>query len=154
MIKATYVCTTLRQKCPNTEFFLVRVFPYSARIRENMGHNKLPIWILFTHSMTSLLPTYWTLLPLSYFYIYQTCCKSSEYWGDLVHFPAPSPKSKKTYPEKNSLHFSQNFFPLYFGMRLSKPNPKHQNFFLKKFLIFFRKMFSPHFRMTAHRALR
>ena len=48
----------LREKCPNTEFFLVRIFPhsdgirtgispYSVRIRENTDRKKLGIWTLF-----------------------------------------------------------------------------------------------------------
>ena len=39
---------TLREKCPNTEFFLVRIFPHSDWIRENMDQKKLRIWTLFT----------------------------------------------------------------------------------------------------------
>ena len=35
---------TLREKCPNTEFFLVRIFPH-------MDQNKLRIWTLFTQSV-------------------------------------------------------------------------------------------------------
>ena len=38
---------TLREKCPNTEYFLVRIFLYSVRIQENMDQKKLRIWILF-----------------------------------------------------------------------------------------------------------
>ena len=50
---------TLREKCPNTEFFLVRIFPhldwirrrsispYSVRMRENADQKKLGIWTLF-----------------------------------------------------------------------------------------------------------
>ena len=34
---------TLREKCPNTEVFLVRIFPYSDWIRENTDQNKLSI---------------------------------------------------------------------------------------------------------------
>ena len=35
---------TLREKFPNTEFFLdVRIFPYSDRVRENTGNKKLRI---------------------------------------------------------------------------------------------------------------
>ena len=30
----------LRGKCPNTEFFLARIFLYSVRVQENMGQNK------------------------------------------------------------------------------------------------------------------
>ena len=48
----------LREKGPNTEFFLVGIFPhpdwirsifrYSVRMRENMDQKKLRIWTLFT----------------------------------------------------------------------------------------------------------
>ena len=51
---------TLREKCPNTEFFLVRIFPhsdwirrdtpylsYAARMRENTDQKKLRIRSLF-----------------------------------------------------------------------------------------------------------
>ena len=37
----------LREKCSNTEFFLVRIFPYSVRIWENTGQKKLRIGTLF-----------------------------------------------------------------------------------------------------------
>ena len=52
------MCHTLREKCPNTEFFLVSIFsyscipyllrrsPYSFQIRENMDQKKLRIWTL------------------------------------------------------------------------------------------------------------
>ena len=39
---------TLREKCPNSEFFLVRIFSDSVRIRENADQRKLRIWTLFT----------------------------------------------------------------------------------------------------------
>ena len=51
---------SLQRKCPNAEFFLVRIFlysdwtrrftqsPYSVRIHENMDQKKLRIWTLFT----------------------------------------------------------------------------------------------------------
>ena len=38
----------LREKCPNTEFFLVRIFLYSVRILENTEQKKLGIWALST----------------------------------------------------------------------------------------------------------
>ena len=51
---------TLREKCPNTEFLLVRIShirneygeilrisPYSFRMWENTDQKKLPIWTLF-----------------------------------------------------------------------------------------------------------
>ena len=38
----------LREKCPNTEFFLVRILLYSVRIQENADQKKLRIWTLFT----------------------------------------------------------------------------------------------------------
>ena len=33
---------SLREKCPNTEFFLVCIFPWSVRIRQNMDQKKTP----------------------------------------------------------------------------------------------------------------
>ena len=38
---------TLREKSPNTEFFLVCIFPYSVQIRENMDQKKRRIWTFF-----------------------------------------------------------------------------------------------------------
>ena len=40
---------TLREKCLNTEFFLVRIFLYSVQIEENTDQKKLRIWTLFTY---------------------------------------------------------------------------------------------------------
>ena len=40
--------TSLREKSPNTKFFLLRKSPYSVRIRENADQKKLRIWTLFT----------------------------------------------------------------------------------------------------------
>ena len=37
----------LREKCPSTEFFLVRIFMYSDWIQENTDQKKLHIWVLF-----------------------------------------------------------------------------------------------------------
>ena len=37
---------TLREKCPNTEFFEVRIFLYSGRIQENTDQRKFRIWTL------------------------------------------------------------------------------------------------------------
>ena len=37
----------LREKCPNTEFFLVRIFLYSVQIQENTDQKKLRSWTLF-----------------------------------------------------------------------------------------------------------
>ena len=39
---------SLREKCPNTEFFLVRIFLYS-------GQKKLRIWTLFTQGVRQML---------------------------------------------------------------------------------------------------
>ena len=36
----TYLKKPPREKCPNTEFFLVRIFQYSVRIQENMDQKK------------------------------------------------------------------------------------------------------------------
>ena len=55
---------TLREKCPNTEFFLVRIFLYSVRIQENTDHKKLRIWTLFTQCILSLkksIQVFWQL---------------------------------------------------------------------------------------------
>ena len=38
----------MREKRPDKEFFLVRVFRYLARIGENTDQEKLRIWTLFT----------------------------------------------------------------------------------------------------------
>ena len=38
---------SLREKCPNTEFVLVRIFLYSVRIQENTDQKKIRIWTLF-----------------------------------------------------------------------------------------------------------
>ena len=56
-----FLVFTLREKCLNTEFFLVLIFlhsdyfwdlriksPYSVRIQKNTDQKKLSIWTLFT----------------------------------------------------------------------------------------------------------
>ena len=47
---------SLREKCPNTEFFLVRIFLYSVQIQENTDQKKLRIhiWTLFTQCISYL----------------------------------------------------------------------------------------------------
>ena len=55
-IEDKYATKTLREKCPNTEFFLVRIFLYSDWIQENMDQKKLRIWTLFTHCLSSNTP--------------------------------------------------------------------------------------------------
>ena len=42
------IALALREKCPNREFFLVRIFLYSVLMQENADQKKLPIWTLFT----------------------------------------------------------------------------------------------------------
>ena len=44
----TKVLYALCEKCPNTEYFLVHVFPYSVRMRKDTDQKKIRIWILFT----------------------------------------------------------------------------------------------------------
>ena len=67
---------SLREKCPNTDVFLVRIFlysdwinlrksPYLVRIQENTDQKKLRIWTLFTQ---------WMLLR-----VFQKCGKLSEF---------------------------------------------------------------------------
>ena len=46
-IFSKFTFLTLRENCPNTEFFLVRVFLYSVRIQENTDQKILRIWALF-----------------------------------------------------------------------------------------------------------
>ena len=43
-----YKDKTLREKCPNTELFLVRIFLYSDWKQENMDQKKLRIRTVFT----------------------------------------------------------------------------------------------------------
>ena len=38
----------LHENCPNTEFFLVPIFPYSVRMRKNRDQKKLLTWTIFT----------------------------------------------------------------------------------------------------------
>ena len=42
------LCKMLREKCQYTEFFLVRIFPYSGWKRENTDQKNLHIWALVT----------------------------------------------------------------------------------------------------------
>ena len=42
---------SLREKCPNTEFFMVRIFLYSNWIQENTGQKKPRIWTIFRRCM-------------------------------------------------------------------------------------------------------
>ena len=42
---------SLRENCPNTEFFLVCIFPHLDRIQENTDHKKLRIWTFFTQCL-------------------------------------------------------------------------------------------------------
>ena len=49
---------SLREKRPNTEFFLVRIFLYSDWIQENTDKKKLRIWTIFTQCIHYPSPTY------------------------------------------------------------------------------------------------
>ena len=44
-----FVHSTLGENCPNTGFFLVRIFPYSDGIRENANQTKIPYLDTFSH---------------------------------------------------------------------------------------------------------
>ena len=48
VVKLSQAIPTLREKCPNTEFFVVRIFLYSDWIQENADQKILCIWIPFT----------------------------------------------------------------------------------------------------------
>ena len=79
---------------------------------------------------------------------------SSGYWGYLGQFLTPSLKNKKIYSEKVSYIFPKKIF-LHFGMTADQavdqfPTPSqknkkikkwHKNPALKKFLIFFEKLY-------------
>ena len=43
LLSKSYWIISLREKCPNTEFFLVRIFLYSVRIKENTDQKNLRI---------------------------------------------------------------------------------------------------------------
>ena len=45
---------SLRENCPNTEFFLVRIFPHSDWMQENTDQIKLCIWTLFAQWVLSI----------------------------------------------------------------------------------------------------
>ena len=51
---------TLREKCPNTELFLARIFLCLVQIQENTDQKKLRIWTLFTQCVST--GTHWIAL--------------------------------------------------------------------------------------------
>ena len=55
------IALPLREKCPNTEFFLVGIFPYSVQMRENTDHTKLLIWTLFMQGTSWTQDVNWTI---------------------------------------------------------------------------------------------
>ena len=63
------ISATLRKKCPNAEFYLVRILPYEVRIRENTDQKKFRIWTLLTQHCLSW-STYFT--PMFPFYLTNT----------------------------------------------------------------------------------
>ena len=44
----SYFCHFLREKCPNTEIFLVRIFLYPVQMQGNAERKNLRVWTLFT----------------------------------------------------------------------------------------------------------
>ena len=46
---------SLREKCPNTEVFMVLIFLYLVQIQENKDREKLRIWTLFTQWIKKLI---------------------------------------------------------------------------------------------------
>ena len=46
------ITTSLLEKCPNMEIFLVRIFLYSVQVQKNTEQKKPCIWTLFTQCMT------------------------------------------------------------------------------------------------------
>ena len=69
---------TLREKCPNTEFFLVRIFLHSdwirkfIQIQENTNQKKFRIWILFTQC--SCAPMYECIIYVHFICLLGDCC--------------------------------------------------------------------------------
>ena len=61
-----FVHHLLREKCPNAEIFLVRIFMYSDWIEENTDQKQLRIWTIFTQ--WHCVKTEWTfaVVPSSY----------------------------------------------------------------------------------------
>ena len=64
---------SLREKCPNTEFFLVRIFLYSVRVQENTDQKKNPyldtFCVVFFRKMINLrcLKGFWIRLSIPVF---------------------------------------------------------------------------------------
>ena len=82
----------LREKCPNTEYFLVRIFLYSDWIQENTYQKNLCIWTLFTQwafscinlikdSLQKKFPSQFNNHPV--FYIWSDGC-ASQFWSRFV----------------------------------------------------------------------
>ena len=46
--------SSLREKCPTTELFLVRIFLYSVQIQENTAQKNHRIWTLFTQCFAQI----------------------------------------------------------------------------------------------------
>ena len=59
-IEKNNLSSSLREKCLNTEFFLVRIFLYSDWIQEYTDQKKFSIWTLFTQCMICLVQ--WTII--------------------------------------------------------------------------------------------
>ena len=53
ILNNTQSALALHEKCPKTEFFLVRIFLYSVLIQENTDQKKLRLWTLFTQCWLS-----------------------------------------------------------------------------------------------------
>ena len=52
-------CYSLYKKCPNMEFFLVRIFLYSVQIQERRDQRKLRFWTLFTQLLVKIWLHFW-----------------------------------------------------------------------------------------------
>ena len=103
----SYLEFSLREKCPNTEFFLVRIFPYSdwirgdsispysVRIHENTYQKKLRIWTLYTQCLFSIS---WIL----FFQILNF--NISELWNILCVFESSKREQFKTQTRWDALH--------------------------------------------------
>ena len=132
---------SLREKCPNTEFFLVRIFPYSVWMRENMDQKILCIWTLFTRWMwINLFVVIWSLTSFKKIFQFNVPVKwkkndqewITEFWkfpssNEITDFDSPSYNQEY----KNNSPKRQKWIITHENM-LSYTNPKKLTLYANK----------------------
>ena len=80
------VHVSLREKCPNTEFFLIRICLYSAWIRVNTDQKKLLIWTRFTQCQCPIRHTLVILLQIVVYFTF--VCKNNRLMSEfqMLHY--------------------------------------------------------------------